>query len=73
MKEINTRMVSFVRSIGRGHSALENFSLFLNSPAPMTVKNYKKVFRRVGEAIRNVAKDSMKKAADERNKGALMK
>ena len=35
-KEVNIRMISFVRSIGRGHSALENFSMSLNSPAPMT-------------------------------------
>ena len=65
MKEVNTRMVSFVRAIGRGYSALESFCLSLNSPAPMTSKNYKKVFRRILAASRAVAIESMTKAADE--------
>ena len=41
VKESNIRMISFIRSIGRGHSALDNFSLFVNSPPPMTKSNYK--------------------------------
>ena len=65
MKEVNTRMVSFVRAIGRGYSALESFCLSLNSPAPMTSKNNKKVFRRILAASRAVAIESMTKAADE--------
>ena len=65
MKEINIRMVSFIRSIGRGHSALDNFSLFVNSPPPMTKKNYKKVFKRVACATKVVAFDSMRRAATE--------
>ena len=63
MKEINIRMVSFIRSIGRGHSALDNFCLFVNSPPPMTKKNYRKVFKRIGSASKTVALDSMRKAA----------
>ena len=45
-REVNARMVAFIRSIGRGHSALENFSLFVNSPPPMTKKNYRHVFKK---------------------------
>ena len=56
-------MVSFIRSIGRGHSALDNFCLFVNSPPPMTKKNYRKVFKRIGSASKAVALDSMRKAA----------
>ena len=54
VKEINTRMVCFVRSIGRGYSALENFSLFLNSPPPMTSKNYRMVFQRVLKQVKQL-------------------
>ena len=44
-------MVSFVRSLGRGFSALQNFSLYVNSPPPMTKKNYRKLFRTIHSAI----------------------
>ena len=62
MQEINIRTVSFIGSIGRGHSALDNFCLSINSPPPMTKKNYKKVFKRIGSASKTVALDSMRKA-----------
>eukprot|EP00795_Rhopilema_esculentum_P011284 gene11284-21476_t len=63
--EVNLRMVSFARSIGRGYSVLENFSACLNSPQPMTKKNYKKAFSKVLAANKEVAKESMKAAAIE--------
>ena len=65
MNEVNLRMVSFVRSFGRGYSVLENFSLFLNSPSPMTKRNYKKIFRKLLCANKEVAKESMERAAME--------
>nr|KAI8736831.1 hypothetical protein BgiMline_025985 [Biomphalaria glabrata] len=43
-KEMNLRMVSFARAIGRGYNALDMFTLYLNSPPPMTRNNYKKMF-----------------------------
>ena len=63
--EINLRMVSYVRSLGRGFSALQNFSLYVNSPPPMTKNNYKKIFRTVHSASKEVALESMKSAAEE--------
>ena len=53
MKEINIRMVPFICSTGRGHNALDNFCLFINSPPPMTKKNYRKVFKRIGSASKD--------------------
>ena len=64
-REVNTRMVTFARSLGRGHSALQNFSLFMNSPAPMSRKNYRKNFQKVHVASKEVARQSMAKAASE--------
>lgn len=64
-KEINVRMVSFVRSLGRGHSALTKFSMHTNSPEPMTRKNYRKIFMKVHGATQIVAEESMMKAARE--------
>ena len=43
-KEVNIRIVAFARPLGKGHSTLQNFSMYLNSPAPMTHRNYKKDF-----------------------------
>ena len=34
--EIDLTMVIYVRSLGRGFSALQHFSLYVNSPPPMT-------------------------------------
>ncbi len=64
-KEVNIRMISFVRSIGRGHSALENFSMSLNSPAPMTKNNYRKAFKNYNAACKEAAVESLQKAAEE--------
>lgn len=63
--EINSRMVSFARAIGKGHTALETFSKHLNSPSPMTAANYKKLFKRQHAASKAVTAESMKAAATE--------
>ena len=63
--EVNLQMVIFARSIGRGYSVLENFSACLNSPQPMTKKNYKKAFSKVLAANKEAAKESMEAAAIE--------
>ena len=63
-KEINVRMVSFVRSIGRGHSALENFSMYVNMPQPMTYPSYKNIFNKVHAVSKEVATESMVASAD---------
>jgi hypothetical protein len=63
--EVNSRMVSFVRGIGKGHTALETFSKHLNSPPPMTAANYSKLFKRQHAASKAVATESMKAAAQD--------
>ena len=63
--EINLRMVQFVRGIGKGHNALINFSLYLNSPPPMTKKNYRNLVKRLHCANKNVCGESMGKAGKE--------
>lgn len=64
-QDVNVRMVSFVRSLGRGYSALQNFSLHLNSPPPMTKANYMKTFKTIHSASHAVATESMQNAANE--------
>ena len=63
--EVNTRMLSFSRAIGKGHSALETFSKHLNSPPPMTVTNNRKLLKLQHAASKAVATGSMKAAAAE--------
>jgi hypothetical protein len=63
--EVNSRMVSFVRGIDKGHTALEIFSKHLNSPPPMTAANYSKLFKRQHAASKAVATESMKAAAQD--------
>ena len=65
MSEVNLRLVLFVRSFGRCYSVLENFSLLLKSPSPITKRTYKKIFRKLLCANNEVAKDSMERAAME--------
>ncbi|CAB3982713.1 Hypothetical predicted protein [Paramuricea clavata] len=60
--EVNSRMVSFVRGIGKGYTALEIFSKHLNSPPPMTAANYGK---RQHAASKAVATESMEAAAQD--------
>lgn len=62
---VNIRMVSFVRSIGKGHQALVNFSRHLNSPPPMTKNNYEKLMKHQHSAAKKVALSSMETAAKE--------
>lgn len=64
-KEVNLRMVSFVRSIGKGYSALEKFSLYTNSPRPMTKNCYRRTFNKIHSACKEVAEESMKGAVEE--------
>ena len=56
---------SNVRSLGRGFSAIQHFSLYVNSPPPMISNNYRKIFRTVHSASKEVALDSMRLAAKE--------
>ncbi|XP_055873987.1 uncharacterized protein LOC129924198 isoform X2 [Biomphalaria glabrata] len=58
-------MVSFVRSIGRGLSALLNFCQHTNSPPPISETSYQSVMHTIGLASKKVAEESMEKAARE--------
>lgn len=64
-REVNLRMVTFARSIGRGYSALMNLCQHLNSPYPMSETTYQKIVKKVRSASAKVAEESMKKAAEE--------
>lgn len=68
-KEVNLRMVSFIRSVGRGHAALQDFCTHLNSPHPMTYPNYQKLFQKLHVASKAVATESMCAAAGEVRQG----
>nr|KAI8744395.1 A disintegrin and metalloproteinase with thrombospondin motifs 7-like [Biomphalaria glabrata] len=62
-REINLRMVSFVRPIGPGHSALLNFCQHTNSPPPISETSYQSVMHTIGLVSKKVAEESMEKAA----------
>ena len=59
------RMVAFIRSLGKGYSALQKFSLYLNSPPPMAHASYRSAFSKLHKATKQVASDSMMAAAEE--------
>ena len=63
--EVNARMVAFTRAIGKGHTALEVFAKYLNSPQALAYTSYKKLFMKQLAAAKTVAVDSMKAAAAE--------
>lgn len=63
--EVNVRMVSFVREIGLGLSALEDFSKCLNSPPPMNQRPYDAIIDKLLQATKSVAISSMNQAAAE--------
>ena len=63
-KEVNMRMIAFTRSIGKGYNTLQNFSLYMNSPSPMTYTSYRSAYKKLHQATREVAVESMKTAAE---------
>lgn len=62
--EINLRMVTFIREIGKGHSALQTFSRTVNSTG-ITNTAYDGLLNKLCEASKQVAEKSMMDAADE--------
>ncbi|GFO36643.1 forkhead box protein k1 [Plakobranchus ocellatus] len=58
-------MVDFARSMGKGHDSLQKCSTYLNSPSPMTFRNYKKSFSKIHSASMEVATESICATADE--------
>ena len=63
--EANIRMIAFIRAVGKGHSGLQLFSKYLNSPQPMTRRNYAKLFKLQHAAAQYVAINSMTAASAE--------
>ncbi|XP_074661498.1 uncharacterized protein LOC141914130 [Tubulanus polymorphus] len=63
--EVNIRMVSFVRGIGKSYDTITQFSTYFNSPLPMTRKSYQRLLKRNHAVNKAVALDSMKAAAAE--------
>ena len=62
--EVNTRMVSYVRSLGKGYRTFEHFYKFLNSPNALSVNAYNSLLKKKHAAAKSVATDSMVNAAE---------
>ena len=63
--EVNRRYVYAMRSIGQGFSGAKKFCCIMNIPSLPSKNNYAKIVKALKTAAFNVAKDSMKSAADE--------
>ena len=62
--EVNARMVTYVREIGKGHSALEKFGTIMNTTA-MDSHSYNGLFDKLHQACEEQANDSMVAASSE--------
>ena len=63
--EVNVRMTTLTRSIGRGCGALDNFSLHMNSPPGLSMGAYRSIFKRLHVASKYVAEGSVLQAVEE--------
>ena len=61
--DVNKRMIYTMRTLGQGHSGIEKFTALMNMPRPMTFKNYTNAAKKVLEATKEVAKQTMDDAA----------
>ena len=62
--DINNRTICAIRVLGHGHTAIEKFTLLMNMPKPMTLKNVAKITTK----IKNI--EAMSDAANERRENA---
>ena len=63
--EVNRRYIYAMRSIGQGFSGAKKFCCIMNIPNLPTKNNYAKIVKALKTAAFNVAKESMKSAAEE--------
>ena len=63
--EINVRMVSFARAIGKGNSCLDTFTKCLNMPDALQPNAYQAILKYHHDATAIIAEESMKAAASE--------
>ena len=63
--EVNMRMVSFARAVGKGKSCLDEFTKCMNMPDAIHQKSYETLFNYHHDATIKAADESMKKAGDE--------
>ena len=63
--EVNMRMMSYVRSISKGHNAMDKFATHLNMPHSLSQKAYDRLSNHLHNSARQVAMDSICKAAQD--------
>ncbi|GBO46529.1 hypothetical protein AVEN_205606-1 [Araneus ventricosus] len=63
--EINRRIAYAMRSVGQGLEGMKTFCGIMDLNPPVSQNSYEQICRRVNAASKNVAFESMKKAADE--------
>ena len=63
--DVNKRIVYSMRSCGQGYSGMERFLAFMNLPKPMAKSNYDNIVRTTKNAVKCIAEDTMKMAAQE--------
>jgi len=63
--EVNIRTVMAFRNLGIGYEGLENFCMQMNMHKPMTRNNYGKVIDSLHDVYLEIAKQSMRNAAEE--------
>ncbi|GBM19685.1 hypothetical protein AVEN_199854-1 [Araneus ventricosus] len=63
--EINRRITYAMRSVGQGLEGMKTFCGIMDLNPPVSQNSYEQICRRVNAASKNVAIESMKKAADE--------
>ena len=61
--EVNMRLVTFVREIGKGEAALNKLTKVINMPGTLNTSAYQNAMDRLYEASTKVAEDSLKRAA----------
>lgn len=54
-----------MRTLGRGHTGAKKFCALMNMPSPPAAKNYSKISSVITSCLRFIAKESMRKAAEE--------
>ena len=63
--DINKRVIYAMRRIGNGYRGLKLFASLMDMPPPMSNSSYDKLVKKIHKAVKDVAFNIMKEAADE--------
>ena len=63
--EVNRRVVSAMRSIGKGHSGAKKFCAYMNMPPPSKPKPFQKNSKTITKHVKLIARKSMSDVAEE--------